>query len=199
MFVRDQNYLSLDLELNKNDQDQITKIIQVGVAVGNPKTPSEIKTWSWYLDPGESIHPFIIGLTGIDDNIIRDQAVPMAQMAEELSSVIKDNNVFVNPLQWGQGDADELLKEFREANIIFPHFGRRILDVKTLFVFLEMANGRSPAGGLSSSMGRYKVKFEGKAHRADVDAYNTLKFFFALLDRQNILETTIQTFKDIKH
>jgi DNA polymerase III epsilon subunit-like protein len=199
MFVRDQNYLSLDLELNKNDQDQITKIIQVGVAVGNPKTPSEIKTWSWYLDPGESIHPFIIGLTGIDDNIIRDQAVPIAQMAEELSSVIKDNNVFVNPLQWGQGDADELLKEFREANIIFPHFGRRILDVKTLFVFLEMANGRSPAGGLSSSMGRYKVKFEGKAHRADVDAYNTLKFFFALLDRQNILETTIQTFKDIKH
>lgn len=199
MAVRNQNYLAIDLELNKNDQDQITKIIQVGVAVGNPTTPKDITTWSWYLDPGEAIHPFITNLTGINDGIIKEKSVPLSQVAEELSSVIKKNNVFVNPLQWGVGDADQLLKEFRDAGITFPHFGRRVVDVKTIFVFLEMANGRSPSGGLSSSMGRYKVKFEGQAHRADVDAYNTLRFFFALLDRQNILESTIQTFKDIKH
>ena len=170
MLVRDQNYLALDLELNKDDQDNLTKIIQVGVAVGNPTRPDDIKTWSWYLDPCESIHPFIIGLTGIDDNLIKERAVLLSQVADELSQVIRDNNVFVNPLQWGVGDADQLLKEFRDANIHFPHFGRRVMDVKTLFVFLEMANGRSPAGGLSSSMGRYKVKFQGDAHRADVDA-----------------------------
>jgi inhibitor of KinA sporulation pathway (predicted exonuclease) len=62
-----------------------------------------------------------------------------------------------------------------------------------------MANGRSPSGGLSSSMGRYKIKFEGEAHRADVDAYNTLRFFFHLMERQNILENTIETLKGIKH
>jgi inhibitor of KinA sporulation pathway (predicted exonuclease) len=199
MFVRSQNYLALDLELNKDDNDQLTKIIQVGIAVGNPNSPMNIQTWSWYLDPGEAIHPFIVGLTGIDDKIIKEQSVPLSQVAEELSKVINDNNVFVNPLQWGVGDADQLLKEFRDADIPFPHFGRRVVDVKTLFVFLEMANGRSPAGGLSSSMGRYKVKFEGKAHRADIDAYNTLRFFFALLERQNTLENTIQTLKNIKH
>lgn len=199
MKVRNQNYLALDLELNKDDQDNLTKIIQVGVAVGNPTSPNEIKTWSWYLDPGESIVPFITNLTGITDQIIEEKSVPLAQVAVELGQIIKDNNVFVNPIQWGVGDADQLLNEFRESGIHFPHFGRRTLDVKTLFVFLEMANGRSPSGGLSSSMGRYKVKFEGEAHRADVDAYNTLKFFFHLMDRQNILESTIENLKNIKH
>lgn len=197
--IRNQNYLALDLELNKDSQDNLTKIIQVGVAVGNPTDPNNIKTWSWYLDPGESISPFIVGLTGITDEIIKEKSVPINQVAEELGQVIKDNNVFVNPIQWGGGDSDQLLTEFRGANIIFPYFGRRILDVKTLFVFIEMANGRSPSGGLSSSMGKYKIQFEGKAHRADIDAYNTLRFFFHLMSRQNTLENTINSLKGIKY
>lgn len=199
MKIRNQNYLALDLELNKDDQDNLTKIIQVGVAIGNPTAPSDIRTWSWYLDPGESISPFIIGLTGITDDLIKEKSIPITQVAEELSQVIRDNNVFINPIQWGGGDSDQLLAEFKEAGIKFPHFGRRTLDVKTLFVFLEMANGRSPSGGLSSSMGKYKIKFEGEAHRADVDAYNTLKFFFHLIGRQNILENTIESLKGIKY
>jgi DNA polymerase III alpha subunit (gram-positive type) len=198
-YIRNQNYLALDLELNKDDQDNLTKIIQVGVAVGNPTDPSNIKTWSWYLNPGESISSFITDLTGITDDLIKEKSVPLAQVAEELGQIIKDNNVFINPIQWGGGDSDQLLAEFREGGIKFPYFGRRILDVKTLFVFLEMANGRSPSGGLSSSMGKYKIKFEGKAHRAEVDAYNTLKFFFHLIGRQNTLENTIETLKGIKY
>lgn len=99
MKIRNQNYLALDLELNKDDKDNLTKIIQVGVAVGNPTDPKAIKTWSWYFDPGEPISPFIVGLTGITDQVIKEKAVPLAQVAEELSQVIKDNNVFINPIQ----------------------------------------------------------------------------------------------------
>lgn len=196
--LRNQNYLALDLEMNKNSQGE-ARIIQVGVAVGNPYQPNEIRTWSWYLDPQEPIDPYITELTGISDEIIRSQAISFEKMAEELGQVIKDNDVYINPIQWGVGDADKLKEELLQRGIEFPFFGRRYFDVKTIFVFLEMANGRALAGGLSSSMGKYKIPFQGKSHRAEVDALNTLRFLFHLLERQETLEGVIQTIKGIKY
>ena len=57
--------------------------------------------------------------------------------------------------------------------------------------------GKKTNGGLSSFMGRYKLQFEGKAHRADVDAYNTLRFFFLLIERQRKIEESFTNLKDI--
>jgi inhibitor of KinA sporulation pathway (predicted exonuclease) len=37
-------------------------------------------------------------------------------------------------------------------------------------------------------MGAFKLHFKGTAHRADVDAANTLALFFKLIDRQRKLE-----------
>lgn len=198
--IRDVNYLALDLELNKDDQtDQTTKIIQVGIAVGSPRSPNEIKTWSWYINPNEKISPFITKLTGITDQMVTEGATPLHLVAEEMHKIMLEYKTFVNPIQWGLGDADELKKTFKEGGIHFPHFGRRVFDVKTAFLFLEMANGRSPAGGLSSSMGKYKIPFQGEPHRADADALNTLRFFFHLLERQETLEVTIGNLKEIKY
>lgn len=195
--MRDQNYFALDLELNNLNNGETPKIIQVGVAVGSPVNPEEIKTWSWYLNPQEPIAPFITQLTGITDDVVKTQSVTHSVLAEELGNVLREYNVFCNPVTWGQGDAQELKDEFRQNGIKFPFFGRRIIDVKTIYVFLEMVNGRSPSGGLSKSMGRYKLPFKGKSHRADVDALNTLRFYFYLMSRQEVLEKAMNNMKSV--
>ena len=189
-----QKYLALDLELNNADDGSTPnpKIIQVGVAIGSAKqSPSEWITKKWYVRVNEPIYPFITELTGITNQDIQQFGMTHYEIGQELSRLIKDNDVFVNPVTWGGGDSTELKSEFEQHGIEFRHFGRRWIDVKTWYVLRMLANGKRPAGGLSSAMGVYKMHFEGKAHRADVDAYNTLRLFFEILKRQKQMLDTV--------
>jgi DNA polymerase III alpha subunit (gram-positive type) len=190
------NYISLDLELN-NDPDgstPIPKIIQVGISVGN-LNDGVFLTQDWLIDPDENIYPFITALTGITNSDIQENSVPLEKVANELSAIITKYQCFVNPVTWGSGDVTCLIKEFKDSNIRFPHFGRRELDVKQLYVFLMQSQNKSFKGGLASAMGRFHLPFVGKAHRADVDAKNTLLFYFELLKRQKKLENMVSTIK----
>jgi ATP-dependent DNA helicase DinG len=190
--LKDIKYFSLDLELNPSQDGTTPKIIEVGVAFASPVRPEEITRYNWYLDPQEPITPFITQLTGITDEIIKEKAVSHETVAEELGALIQTWQCFPNPVVWGQGDADELKDEFRERNIKFPFFGRRIFDVKTLCVFQQMVQGKSPGGGLRKCMNYYGLRFEGEPHRAAVDATNTLRFFFYLLNTERKRQETIQ-------
>jgi inhibitor of KinA sporulation pathway (predicted exonuclease) len=196
--IRDQNFISIDLELNNKQDGTTPKIIQVGVSIGSPLKTDDIKTFSWYLDPEEEITPFITKLTGIDNKLIKEKAVPHQIVAEELGALININKCFVNPVTWGQGDADELKAEFRERNIHFPFFGRRIFDVKTLYVFNQMVQGKSPSGGLRKSMLSYGIDFQGQSHRAEIDAKNTLRFFFYFLEKQRKFEEYKELMRTLK-
>ena len=191
--MRNQKYLALDLELNNKKDGTTPKIIEVGISIGSPQEPDNLQTFNWYLDPEEPIHPEITKLTGITDELIKSHAVHHKTVAEELSALIKLHEVFVNPVTWGGGDATELLQEFRDRDIHFPHFGRRIIDVKTIFVFQQIVNGKSPVGGLRKSMIAHGLEFLGFPHRASADARNTLRFFFHFLNRQK----TFEDFKDV--
>jgi inhibitor of KinA sporulation pathway (predicted exonuclease) len=124
--------------------------------------------------------------------LIKEKAVSHETVAEELGALIQTWQCFPNPVVWGQGDADELKDEFRERNIKFPFFGRRIFDVKTLCVFQQMVQGKSPGGGLRKCMNSCGLQFEGEPHRAAVDATNTLQFFFYLLNTERKRQETIQ-------
>jgi len=186
------NFLALDLELNQPSG----KPIQVGVAVGNP-TDGVVLSRCWYLDPEEPIDEYITQLTGITDEDIETKSVSHDVLARELADTIIKHDVFVNPVTWGCGDVVALLREFRLRNIEFKFFGRRELDVKQICVYNSLVLGKRPNGGLSSFMGRYRLQFVGKAHRADVDACNTLRLFFLLLERQGKLEECVRTFKNI--
>jgi inhibitor of KinA sporulation pathway (predicted exonuclease) len=197
--IRDQNFISIDLELNNKNDGTTPRIIQVGVSIGSPVRPDDIKTFSWYLDPEEEITPFITKLTGIDNQLIKEKAVPHQIVAEELGALININKCFVNPVTWGQGDADELKAEFRERNINFPFFGRRIFDVKTLYVFNQMVQGKSPSGGLRKSMLSYGIDFQGQSHRAEIDALNTLRFFFYFLEKQRKFEEYKELMRTLKY
>lgn len=186
--MRSTNYFALDLELNNKSDGSVPKIIQVGVAIGNPTRPDEIKSFSWYLNPEEPIVPFITKLTGITDEIVQTKSVSHQTLAKEFGALLEVYQCFPNPITWGQGDASELKAEFAQRNINFPFFGRRIFDVKTIYVFNQMVNGKTPSGGLRKSMNSYGLKFEGTPHNAEYDALNTLRFFFKLLERQKQFE-----------
>ena len=121
------NFIALDLEMNQPSG----KVIEVGVAIGNVND-GVLEMRNWYVDPQEPIEEYITQLTGIDDEKISSSAVPLSQVAEDLSSLVTKYSCFVNPVQWGGGDTAILLKEFRLAEIPFPHFGRREIDVKTV-------------------------------------------------------------------
>lgn len=194
--LRDINYFALDLELNNKNDRTTPRIIEVGVAIGSPVRPKEIVTRSWYLNPEEPIAPFITQLTGIDDDTIRAYSVTHEVVAQELGDLINQCKCFTNPITWGQGDADELKTEFRERNIHFPFFGRRIFDVKTIYVFQQMVRGKSVSGGLRNAMNSYRLNFDGTPHRADVDAKNTLRFFFHLLNTERKIQEAISELKE---
>jgi len=192
--IADGKFLALDLELNQPSG----KIIQVGVAIGDKHTRFEdYIVRKWYIDPKEPISEFINDLTGITDADIRANCVSHETVARELGELIKEHKVFVNPVTWGGGDSGELLAEFCTNHADFPHFGRRWIDVKTWYTYLMLTRGKAPSGGLASAMGYFKLHFKGKAHRADVDAANTLAFFFTLLERQRKIERLLEDTKAI--
>lgn len=179
MALKHENYVAIDLEMNQPSG----RIIQVGVAIGHRGQRAEdFLVRSWLIHPGEPLDPFITQLTGITEEMLLAQAVPLAQMAAELGVLLNAYAPFVNPVTWGGGDSVELLATLKAAGIEFPYFGRRWIDVKTWHVMRELARGNMPAGGLGKSMAKYGLKFEGAAHRADVDAVNTLRLFFRMLD-----------------
>jgi inhibitor of KinA sporulation pathway (predicted exonuclease) len=192
--IADGKFLALDLELNQPSG----KIIQVGVAIGSVKDRFEdYVVRKWYIDPQEPISEFINDLTGITDADIRAEAYSHEHVARELGELIKEHKPFTNPVVWGGGDSSELLAEFCKNHADFPHFGRRWIDVKTFYTYLMLTRGKAPSGGLASAMGYFKLQFRGKAHRADVDAQNTLALFFKLLERQAKLESILDSAKNI--
>ena len=198
---RNDVYLALDLELN-NAEDGSTPnppIIQVGVAIGNYAnyTNNNFITRKWYFDPHEPIFPFITNLTGITDIDVVTKSVTHQQFAIEFADMMKLYKPFVNPVTWGGGDSVELKKEMLDRNITFPFFGHRWIDVKTWYVLRLLANGKRPVGGLRSAMNTFKMKFDGEPHRADVDALNTLKLFFCILERQEKIQTMIEQVKEL--
>lgn len=188
-----QNFLALDLEMNKPSG----KIIEVGVCIGAYNQPdTDYVKRSWYLDPEEPIDAFITGLTGITDQTIATSAVPWATMAGELSALIGEHQPFLNPVTWGGGDTQLLLQSISEQGITFPHFGRRWIDAKTIYVFNRMAESKPTKGGLRSAMAAYMRRFQGTPHRAGDDAYNTLRLFFAMLGRQRTQNNAAQLFRE---
>lgn len=187
-------FLALDLELNQPSN----RIIQVGVTLGSRmQSEEEWVVKQWLLDPEEPIAEFITGLTGITNEDIASKAVPWDQMANELGLLIDTYKPFVNPVTWGGGDSVELLASLQERKIDFPYLGRRWIDVKTAHTFLALTNGKKPTGGLRSTMTHYKMKFMGEPHRADVDAYNTLRLFYRLMERQESLEAMVTLAKGV--
>ena len=172
------NILSVDLELDG------LEIIQVGFSTNEDHFPK----YDWMVYKRDLSEHFI-NLTGISQienykfGYSKEQVnIGITQFIQEY----KPNLV----IDWGANDFHQMKKYFDLKFPYIPH-----VDVKSIYSFLQIAKKKNYRGKLQGAMAQYKLKFSGRPHRADVDAYNTLRFFNELLRTQTIVQDFIKEIK----
>lgn len=175
----DRNFAVLDLEMAQPSG----KIIQIGIVIGNIQTGVVAHRQNWIVDCGESISEYITGLTGISDETVALRGIPMAEAYEQLKMVHTHFDCFVNPIVWGGGDSGELLSQCEGKG--WP-FGHRFFDMKTLWQWKCMQEGKPIQGGLAKSMTKMGLQFQGRKHDAEDDAYNTFRVACFLMNGKRI-------------
>jgi inhibitor of KinA sporulation pathway (predicted exonuclease) len=166
--------MSLDLEFNQPSG----KIIEVGYVIGDIHTGVILERVSRLIQIDEKLHPRIISLTGITDEMLDENGISLEMAYAELAEKHKNSGCFRNAITWGGGDTESLRRELG-ASVDWV-LGRRWLDAKTLFVTRCIVNQQRVQSGLAKSMTRMGMVFDGKKHRAMDDALNTFIIFRAL-------------------
>ena len=172
-------FTSLDLEMNQPSGS----IVQIGAVVGNIKTGEILEKLSVFVNPHEILDPFIIKLTKITQEDV-DTGVTLEEAYLKLKEMHEKHACFVNVLTWGGGDSQELQSQLKKHNPNFEGwcFGRRWIDVKTLFISWRLANEKPIQGGLAKSMLKLGLKFNGRKHNALDDSVNTFLLYCKMLE-----------------
>lgn len=176
--------ISIDLELAQPSN----KIISIGYAIGNVKTQQVLESDDLFVKIDEPLTPFIVDLTGITDSLLEEQGTDLLTAYSKLVEAHDRHKSFINPITWGGGDTTAIFDQVKaiSGNEIFVWpFGRRWIDVKTVFIANQMANEAGFKGGLSSSMRKLGLKFQGTTHRSKDDAINTFIMYCQLLKKFN--------------
>ena len=174
-----QIFQALDLEMNSTGT-----IIQVGTCVGYLDDSFHIENQEgWIIRTDEEIDPKITELTGIKTEDVRGpHSVPLEVAYRGMCKTHQNTGAFINLVTWGGPDG-EILRAQLPANLEW-RFGRRWIDVKTIYTYECLIRGKHPAGGLSKSMGRMGLKFVGTEHNAVHDAFNTMSFLLEMVKRR---------------
>jgi len=173
-----ENYISLDLEMNQPSG----KIIQIGAVVGSLLTGEIHEELSCFIRIDEPLTDYIIQLTGITEQDLADKGMTLQEGYEKLVALHNKYNCMRNPLTWGGGDSAELREQLglTDGNYIF---GRRWLDMKTIYQMWRLSQREKLQSGLAKSLTRLGINFQGRKHNATDDARNTFKMACALLKK----------------
>jgi inhibitor of KinA sporulation pathway (predicted exonuclease) len=169
--------VALDLELNQPSG----WVVQIGAVLGNVRTGKVVSQFDVKMNPGEPFSLRIAELTGISPQEI-ESAPSLAEAGQALVAWIapQDSVRLLNPLTWGGGDTETLRDQLGFATEQWI-FGRRWIDVKTLYVAWRMAQGKDISGGLARAMTKLGLSFRGRKHDALDDSLNTFRRYRALL------------------
>jgi inhibitor of KinA sporulation pathway (predicted exonuclease) len=173
--------LSLDLEMNQPSG----KIIQIGAIAGDLYTGEILERLRVVVDCGEPITEYIEALTGVTNDIVRAEGVSLTEGYMLLRDFSLRNKCEINPLTWGGGDSTDLREQLLEYGGWEPRdwpFGRRWVDVKTIFQTIRLARSEKRDGGLARCMTKFGMNFRGRKHDAQDDAENTFLFYRRLLE-----------------
>lgn len=172
------NLIAIDLELNQPSQT----IIQVGVAVGDITTGQLIAKEAIDVYTKEILDPRIIDLTGITQANV-NAGIDITEAYYKIEEISKKYECFINPLTWGGGDTQLLKDQLMHNPEIINRwiFGRRWIDVKTIYVSYRIAHNLEIQGGLARSMTKMGLRFNGRKHNAGDDAANTFVMYHKLL------------------
>lgn len=176
-----ENFIALDLEMNQPSN----KIIQVGYVVGNLKSGEILHRARHYVIIDEPLAQEITQLTGIDEEALANWGESLQDTYMAIRGIREKYSCFRNPITWGGGDSECLRQQLglNEREFVF---GRRWLDAKTLFVSYCLANNIKYQSGLSKSMVRLGLSFQGRKHDALCDAENTFRVYRTLLGKLQI-------------
>ena len=186
----------MDLEMNQPSN----KIIQVGWCIGETNNGNVYTKKSMHVNANEELSEFIINLTGIQQEQV-NCGYPLEHVYRVMRAEHKEFGCFINPVVWGHGDSRLLREQLRNKQVYIESyvsvdeavkpddvynddnwpFGRRIIDVKTLYQAYRTANFKRLSGGLAKAMTKFDMNFEGKKHDAGDDAYNTFRIYCELL------------------
>jgi len=137
--------VALDLELNQPSR----RVVQIGAVLGNVRTGEVVSQFDLKVNPGEPFSLRIAELTGISPQEI-ESAPSLAEAGQALAAWLapRDSVRLLKPLTWGGGDTETLRDQLGVASERWI-FGRRWIDVQTLYVAWRMAQGKDISGGLA--------------------------------------------------
>jgi inhibitor of KinA sporulation pathway (predicted exonuclease) len=178
------HFLSLDLELNQPSN----LLIQIGAVAGNLQTGQVLERLSVLVKIPEPLNPFIITLTSITDEMLEAEGVDLLTAYKRLELFHLRNHCHVNPITWGGGDSREL---HEQVKLLFPDafheqryiFGRRWIDIKTIYQMWCYSQGVKMQSGLAKSMTKMGLNFKGRKHWAVDDAEQTFVLAHHLLKK----------------
>jgi inhibitor of KinA sporulation pathway (predicted exonuclease) len=183
-------WTAFDLELNQPSN----KIIQIGAVKFNIETEEVYGRFNILVKIDEPLQRDpavvdIVELTGITEERLKADGVSLLEAYNGLSKFHratvsfngKEHHGMINPIVWGGGDSRTLRTQVEELitswdAMDFYCFGNREIDLKSFHQIMQIANDQPYAGGLSKSFHKWGGQFKGRAHDAEVDAYNTAMF-----------------------
>lgn len=175
--------IALDLEMNQPSRS----IIEIGAVAGNIATGQLLGRFNTRvrLPDGEELDPRIQALCDISpESLTEAPSLPNA-FNDLLAWLDRYPDRWLNPVVWGHGDVDCLASQLETP--VMPYFGRREMDVKTIYCAWRIAQGSRPEGGLARAMTHLGLHFDGRKHRAVDDAYNTFRIWAALQKQFKVL------------
>lgn len=146
------------------------EIIEIGITGVDYRT-KEIKFKDTIIVKPKfsEISAFCTELTSIDQKLIDDEGVEFEEACKILRDKFKSRDRIW--LSWGQYDKNQIEKDCELKGEENP-FGRTHFNLKPLFSF---AFGLTQDLGVSTALDHLGLEFEGNAHRAIDDAYNTAR------------------------
>lgn len=181
-----QNFISLDLEMNQPSG----KIIQIGACIGDIESGTIKSKLSIIIKIDEPLSEIITNLTGITPEKV-NSGISLLEGYSQLETVVREQNCFRNPLTWGGGDSIELKNQLILSGLSLDSetylFGRRWIDVKTIYQTYRLSLGKPPQGSLKTALKRVKVPSVGRHHDALVDAENTFRLYQVFVSKMREL------------
>ncbi|MED4532158.1 ATP-dependent DNA helicase DinG [Metabacillus fastidiosus] len=176
-----QRFVVVDIETTGNAPRKGNKIIQIAAVV--VEEGKIIDRYMSFVNPEQEIPVFIEQLTGISNDLVKD-APTFAEIAEEISSIIKDSYFVAHNVYF---DFSFLQEELKQAG--FEQLTCPILDTVELSrVMFPTANGYK----LTEICGELNIEYVNP-HRADNDAEVTASLLLTILKKiENLPSVTLQ-------
>lgn len=190
----------VDIELNCPNTPE-ESIIQIGAVVCDMRSGKLGNTLSILINPGRPIDPFIVGLCGITDEMVKD-AVTLPEALEAFWIWVKEQNCGGNLSAWGSDiwEIKRATDKAREAGVPFPIYKIRNMDIKAISQVFRVAlpQHAKARGGLRNSLETFGLEFQGRQHNALDDAINTARLLGRFIEMQKKYQAISNILKENK-